>query len=175
MDTLREVGLPAERLEIEITETAALSKDEDVLADLHQLHAMGVRLSLDDFGAGYSSFSHLRTFPVGKIKIDGAFVRDAAERPECAAVVKATADIGRRLGIPVVAECVETEEQFHSIVLEGCTEAQGYFISTPKPSARDLDTINILNGNESSASFVKGNEMDIYISGSGRLREIYNR
>lgn len=94
---------------------------------------------------------------------------------EWAAVVKAAADIGLRLGIPVVAECVETEEQFHSIVLEGRTEAQGYFISTLKPSARALDTINILNGNESSASFVKGDEMDIYISGSGRLKEIYSR
>lgn len=175
METLRETGLPAERLEIEITETAALSEDADVLADLHRLHAMGVRLSLDDFGTGYSSFSHLRTFHVDKIKIDGSFVRDMVERTECASVVKAAADIGKRLGIPVVAECVETEEQFRSIVFEGCTEAQGYLISTPKPTARDVVTINVLNGSEGDASFVKGNEMDIYFSYSVRLSEIYKK
>ena len=174
MAALDETGLPAERLEIEITETAALAEDADVLADLHCLHAMGVRISLDDFGTGYSSFSHLRTFHVDKIKIDGSFVRDAAKKIECASIVRAAADIGRRLGIPVVAECVETEEQFHSIVLEGCTEAQGYFISVPKPTARDMVTINIINRSEDDLFFVKGDEMDIYFSCNNRLREIYS-
>ncbi|MBB2203464.1 EAL domain-containing protein [Gluconacetobacter takamatsuzukensis] len=130
-------GLPAERLEIEVTETALLSDEHRGIQDLLLLRDMGVRVSLDDFGTGYSSLAHLRTFAFDKIKIDGSFVRDALERPECAAVVRAIADLGKRLGVRIVAEGVETEDQLALVRAEGCREVQGYIYGRPAPSDED--------------------------------------
>lgn len=104
-----------------------------------------MRVALDDFGTGYSSLSHLRIFPFDKIKIDGSFVKDAVDRPECAAVVKAVADLGKRLGVTTVAEGVETQAQLDRVREEGCTEIQGYLFGRPTPNERDAAKIEELN------------------------------
>jgi predicted signal transduction protein with EAL and GGDEF domain len=100
-----------------------------------------VRVALDDFGTGYSSLAHLRAFPFDTIKIDGSFVKDAVNRPDCAAVVRAVADLGKRLGVTTVAEGVETEEQLDCLRNEGCIEFQGYLFGHPSPSSDDASRI----------------------------------
>ena len=138
-------GLPAERLDIEVTETALLGDEQGGIQDLLALRKMGVCISLDDFGTGYSSLAHLRAFPFDKIKIDGSFVRDALARPECAAVVRAIADLGQRLGVRTVAEGVETEDQLALVRREGCAEVQGYLHGCPMPAAEDIERVRRLD------------------------------
>ncbi|WP_395303620.1 putative bifunctional diguanylate cyclase/phosphodiesterase [Enterobacter sp. ECC-019] len=145
MAALAESGLPPDRLEIEVTETALLNEEAGIIADLQCLRDLGVRVALDDFGTGYSSLAHLRMFTFDKIKIDGSFVKDAVVRPDCAAVVRAVADLGKRLGVTTVAEGVETQEQFDRILEEGCAEIQGYFYAPPAPCERDVITVERLN------------------------------
>jgi len=138
---LASAGLRPDRLEVEVTETALLGDEGDSIADLCALRALGVRLALDDFGTGYSSLAHLRAFPFDKIKIDGSFVRDAVTRPDCAAVVKAIADLGKRLGVAVVAEGVETQAHLDRALEEGCSEVQGYLYGYPRPSEADAPQV----------------------------------
>jgi diguanylate cyclase (GGDEF)-like protein len=127
-------GLPARRLELEITESVLLQNNEATLATLHQLRALGVRIALDDFGTGYSSLSYLRSFPFDKIKIDRCFVSDLSEASEDSlAILRAVASLGISLGIATTAEGVETEEQLARVRAEGCTEMQGYLFSPPRP------------------------------------------
>ncbi|BBK36940.1 hypothetical protein STAQ_20180 [Allostella sp. ATCC 35155] len=135
-------GLPANRLEVEVTETVLLGDRADVIDDLQRLRELGLRVALDDFGTGYSSLAHLRSFAFDKIKIDGSFVRDAQFRPDCAAVVRAVAELGQRLGMTTVAEGVETEAQRDQMAAKGCTEVQGFFCGRPQPSARDAPLID---------------------------------
>jgi len=128
-------GLPAERLELEITESVLLQDSASNMAILHDLKALGVRISMDDFGTGYSSLSYLRSFPFDKIKIDQTFVRDILDDADALAIIKAVLDLGASLGITTTAEGVESEEQLHELRRQGCGEIQGYFISRPKPAA----------------------------------------
>ncbi len=144
-------GLAPDRLEIEVTETALLHDEGKAIADLRALRAMGVRVALDDFGTGFSSLAHLRAFPFDKIKIDGTFVRDAVTRPDCAAVVRAVADLGKRLGVTTVAEGVETEEQLACITQEGCREVQGFLFGRPVPGEQDAARVEQLD-RQASAS-----------------------
>ena len=125
-----------DRLEIEITETAELNILDMVLSDLYSLRGMGVHISLDDFGTGHSSLSQIKNFPFSKIKIDSSFVRNAIDQPECAAVIGAVATLGRRLGVRVVAEGVETEAHHALVKAEGCSEGQGYFYGKPIESRK---------------------------------------
>jgi diguanylate cyclase (GGDEF)-like protein/PAS domain S-box-containing protein len=127
--------LPANRLELEITESVLLGETEANLAMLHQLRGIGVRISMDDFGTGYSSLSYLRSFPFDKIKIDRSFVKELAQRPDCVAIIRAVAGLGISLGIATTAEGVETPEQLERVRAEGCTEVQGYLFSPPRPAA----------------------------------------
>ena len=138
-------GLSPNRLELEVTETALLDNEHDIIADLRQIRSLGVRIALDDFGTGYSSLAHLRAFPFDKIKIDGSFVTDAVNRPDCAAVVRAVTDLGKRLGVTTVAEGVETEEQLDCLRNEGCVEVQGYLFGRPAPSSKDAPRIERIN------------------------------
>lgn len=145
-------GLAPDRLEIEVTETAMFDDENGGIGDLRRLRDLGVRVALDDFGTGYSSLTHLRAFPFDKIKIDGSFVRDALERPESAAVVKAIADLGKRLGVTTVAEGVETEAHLARVLEEGCTEVQGFVYGRPIPSERDAAVVSRLNRIEPQAA-----------------------
>jgi diguanylate cyclase (GGDEF)-like protein/PAS domain S-box-containing protein len=131
-------GLPAHRLEVEITESALLQNNEKVLSTLHQLHAIGVRIALDDFGTGYSSLSYLRSFPFDKIKIDQSFVREIGSRPDCLAIVTSVASLARKLGMSTTAEGVETAEQLAELQAAGCDEVQGFYFDRPKPLAATL-------------------------------------
>ena len=128
-------GLPAERLELEITESVLLQDNVANMGMLHDLKALGVRISMDDFGTGYSSLSYLRSFPFDKIKIDQTFVRDILEDSDAMAIIKAVLDLGASLGIVTTAEGVETQEQLDALRDQGCAEIQGYFISRPAPAS----------------------------------------
>jgi EAL domain-containing protein (putative c-di-GMP-specific phosphodiesterase class I) len=132
--TLAAAGLPAWRLELEITEGVLLHDNETTLTTLHKLRALGICISMDDFGTGYSSLSYLRSFPFDKIKIDQSFIRDLAEQPDSVAIVRAVTGLGSSLGIHTTAEGVETEDQLARLVAEGCTEVQGYLFSPPCPA-----------------------------------------
>lgn len=134
LTALAQSGLPASRLKLEVTESLLMQDSEAAVASLHRLRDLGVRIALDDFGTGYSSLSYLRRFPFDKLKIDRSFVRDIAH-PDAAAIVRAMVQIGERLGMGIVAEGVETEEQLQLIRREGCTEVQGFLFSRPLPSA----------------------------------------
>jgi EAL domain-containing protein (putative c-di-GMP-specific phosphodiesterase class I) len=126
-------GLPARRLELEITEAVLLQNNEPTLATLHQLRDLGVRIAMDDFGTGYSSLSYLRSFPFDKIKIDRSFINDIANKDESGAIVQAVTSLATRLRMATTAEGVETQEQLKMIQALGCTEMQGYLYSRPVP------------------------------------------
>jgi diguanylate cyclase (GGDEF)-like protein/PAS domain S-box-containing protein len=135
MDALKQSGLPARRLELEITETLLLEKSSQVLATLHALRALGVRISMDDFGTGYSSLSYLRSFPFDKIKIDQSFVRDLAANRDAQAIVRSIISLGIGLGVTITAEGVETEAELSWLRAEGCHEGQGFLFSKARPNA----------------------------------------
>ena len=134
MDALKQSGLPAKRLELEITETLLLEKSSQVLATLHALRAIGVRISMDDFGTGYSSLSYLRSFPFDKIKIDQSFVRDLGANREAQAIIRSIVSLGKGLGVTITAEGVETEAELSCLRAEGCHEGQGFLFSRARPN-----------------------------------------
>ncbi len=129
-------GLPGRRLEVEITESVLLRNEDVVLAALHRLRALDVRIAMDDFGTGYSSLSQLHSFPFDTIKIDRSFIRDRTDVAGQDAIIRAIAALGVSLGMATVAEGVETAEQLARIRAEGCTSVQGYLFSRPVPPER---------------------------------------
>ncbi len=131
---LHDADMPAERLELEITETVMLQDTDATLATLGQLRDLGVRIAMDDFGTGYSSLSYLRRFPFDRIKIDQSFVRDINSKRDCGAIIRAVTGLSRELGIATTAEGVETQAQLDALVSAGCTEFQGYLFSRPVTS-----------------------------------------
>ncbi|MGH8513233.1 MAG: putative bifunctional diguanylate cyclase/phosphodiesterase, partial [Gammaproteobacteria bacterium] len=133
--TLASAGLPAARLELEITESVLLAESKTNLATLRSLRGLGVGIAMDDFGTGYSGLSYLRAFPFDKIKIDRSFIAEVGEGADCMAIIRAIANLGSNLGIPTLAEGVETEEQLSWLRAAGCTEMQGYLISRPVPAS----------------------------------------
>lgn len=134
-EVLKRTGLPAERLEIEVTETVLVGDVATTIAMLNRIRAMGVRVALDDFGTGYSSLSYLRLFPFDKIKIDRSFVSDIEQRTDSQVIVRAIRDIAIGLGMTITAEGVETEAQAERLRATGCHEFQGFLFSRPQPSA----------------------------------------
>jgi diguanylate cyclase (GGDEF)-like protein len=132
-NALAKSGLPARRLELEITETVVLQEDQANRAALQDLGALGVSIALDDFGIGYSSLSYLRAFPFSKIKIDQSFVRELSDKSDSAPIVRAIAELGRNLGVATTAEGVETPAQLRLVRAAGCKEAQGFLFSRPVP------------------------------------------
>ncbi|WP_428483779.1 EAL domain-containing protein [Rhodopila sp.] len=148
-DALTDAGLPAQRLELEVTESVLLRDSDATLATLHQLRRLGSRIALDDFGTGYSSLSYLRSFPFDKLKIDRSFVRDLADNPEAAAIVRAITQLATALGMTIAAEGIETEAQLACLRKEACTEGQGYLFSRPVPAdvvSTLLERLSPLNG-----------------------------
>ena len=146
MDTLKQSGLPATRLELEITETLLLEKSDQVLATLHALRSLGVRISMDDFGTGYSSLSYLRSFPFDKIKIDQSFVRDLAANPDAQAIVRSIISLGKGLGVTITAEGVETEAELSCLRNEGCHEGQGFLFSRARPNVEIVSLLKAQRG-----------------------------
>ncbi len=154
METLKQTGLPARRLELEITETLLLEKSSEVLATLHALRSLGVRISMDDFGTGYSSLSYLRSFPFDKIKIDQSFVRDLASNPDAQAIVRSIISLGKGLGVTITAEGVETEAELSCLRSEGCHEGQGFLFSRARPQSEIVSLLNAQRGDDPAADAV---------------------
>jgi diguanylate cyclase (GGDEF)-like protein/PAS domain S-box-containing protein len=146
MDALKQSGLPAKRLELEITETLLLEKSSQVLATLHALRALGVRISMDDFGTGYSSLSYLRSFPFDKIKIDQSFVRDIGSNREAQAIIRSIVSLGKGLGVTITAEGVETEIELSCLRAEGCHEGQGFLFSRARPNEEIVELLRAQRG-----------------------------
>jgi diguanylate cyclase (GGDEF)-like protein/PAS domain S-box-containing protein len=137
MKALKTSGLPAMRLELEITESVILEDETHNLAILNAIRALGVRIAMDDFGTGYSSLSYLRTFPFDKIKIDQSFVRDLPHVKNALSIVRAITDMAQSLGVLITAEGVETQAQMDALKALNCGEAQGYLIGRPAPEITD--------------------------------------
>ena len=130
-ELLAETGVRPGQLELEVTETTILADPFRVRQVLNRLNEMGLRLAIDDFGTGYSSLAYLKNLPVHTIKIDRSFVMGMCEDASDATIVRSTIDLGRNLGLGVVAEGIETQEVWDALRADGCSLAQGYFISRP--------------------------------------------
>lgn len=128
---LKRSGYPAERLELELTESALMQREEETVTMLHSLRAHGIRLAIDDFGTGYSSLSYLKRFPIDVLKIDKSFVDDIPYDKDDMAIVTAIIAMGQALGFQVLAEGTERIEQIEFLKEKGCTMYQGYFKSPP--------------------------------------------
>ncbi len=140
IETLKETGLPPELLELEVTETAVMADITHSLSTLNELSALGVNLSLDDFGSGYSSLSYLNRLPVNRIKIDREFVKEVGLTTDDSVIARATIAMGHTMGLTVIAEGAETGKQVSFLHANGCDEIQGYFYSPPVP-AEDLNEL----------------------------------
>jgi EAL domain-containing protein (putative c-di-GMP-specific phosphodiesterase class I) len=128
-------GLPPERLEVEITETALMTSDANYLSLMHRLKNLGVLITVDDFGTGYSSLSYLTMFPFDRIKIDRSFVQNLTKRADCAAIISAVLALGAGLDMKTVAEGVETQQQLQLLRSAGVDFVQGYMFGRPCPVA----------------------------------------
>ncbi|HKD18052.1 MAG TPA: EAL domain-containing protein [Thermoanaerobaculia bacterium] len=131
---LTNAGLEPNNLEVEITESIAMESAEIVVANLNLLRTMGVHIAIDDFGTGYSSMSYLKSFPITSLKIDRSFVTDLATSRADAGIVRAIVEMAHGSSLSVIAEGVETQEQFHYLQRYGCDEMQGYWVSRPLPA-----------------------------------------
>ena len=131
---LEQTGVPADALQIEITESRVVAEDLRVEHVLRELQALGVGLAIDDFGTGFSSLSSLQRLPVEEIKIDRSFVMNMGTSPDDAAIVRSTIELGRTLALEVTAEGVETPEAYEALVELGCDYAQGYHVGRPSPA-----------------------------------------
>jgi EAL domain-containing protein (putative c-di-GMP-specific phosphodiesterase class I) len=144
-ELLRRHRVPAGRLVLEITETVVMSELEIIDEVLAGLREQGVRLSVDDFGTGYSSLNFLTRVPVDELKVDRAFVAKMVDSPQAAAVVRATVELGRELGLRVVAEGVETADQRAALTALGCAAAQGFHFFKPMPPDKIVAVLRSLH------------------------------
>jgi diguanylate cyclase (GGDEF)-like protein len=133
-ELLAETGVPAERLELELTESAVMADPDLALTILRALDEQGIRLAIDDFGTGYSSLAYLKKLPVHELKIDRTFVTRMDSDPSDAAIVRSSLDLARNLNLEVVAEGVETPEVWERLINLGCSIAQGYYLLRPVPA-----------------------------------------
>lgn len=140
-DALSSSGLAPERLEIEITESTLMQRDNRTIAHLRALKLLGINIAMDDFGTGYSSLSYLQSYPINCIKIDRSFVKSLGENSGSAAIIKAITSLATSLNMSTTAEGVETREQLDALAVLGCNEAQGFYFSRPMPAADILPPI----------------------------------
>jgi diguanylate cyclase (GGDEF)-like protein len=129
-------GLAPKRLELEITESVLIGSDPKILAMLAELRQLGVRISLDDFGTGYAGLGYLRSIQFDKVKIDKSLIQDMASKEVSFAIVQAAVSIGASLGLTTTGEGVETAEQLRELIVEGCTEVQGFLFGAPQPASQ---------------------------------------
>ena len=139
-EILLQTGLPASRLEIEITESGIIADHQHALHAIRRLKALGIKVAMDDYGTGYSSLSTLQSFPFDKIKIDRAFVDGVVTNKQSAAIVRSTLILAASLDIPVLAEGVENEDHIDFLRREGCLQVQGFLFGKPVPRA-GIETI----------------------------------
>jgi diguanylate cyclase len=139
--TLKETGLEPCYLEIELTESVLMHNAEFTHSMLHALSALGVKLAIDDFGTGYSSLSYLRQFPIDTLKIDQSFVNQMISSPDNASIVRAVISMSKSLNQKVIAEGIETPEQFAFLQAQDCDEGQGYYFSRPVPAEALADLL----------------------------------
>jgi predicted signal transduction protein with EAL and GGDEF domain len=135
MSALAASGLAPGRLDLEITESVLLENTDKTLATLHQLRGLGVRISMDDFGTGFSSLSNLRSFAFDNIKIDRSFVQGLGHSEQCSAIVQAVAGLGAGLDVTTIAEGVETADQLEWVRAFGIIDVQGFFLGRPMPAS----------------------------------------
>lgn len=140
IEVLMSTGLPANRLELELTETAIFQDKKRAFNVLRQIKALGVNIALDDFGTGYSSLEMLRSFPFDKIKLDRSFIHEAEDSLPAKSIIRAVLALGKSLGIPVLAEGIETEGQLTLLGEEGCDEVQGFLLGRPVPIGQLIDS-----------------------------------
>lgn len=138
---LEQTGLPADLLQLEITESMVMDNPEQAVEIMNRLRDMGIRLDIDDFGTGYSSLAYLKRFPVYSLKIDRSFIQDIPEGPNDTAITQAIIAMAHSMGMRVVAEGVEKQSQAEALRQFGCDEYQGYFFSRPVPLAKLLDLL----------------------------------
>ena len=143
---LDDSGLSAEYLEIEITESTIMEDSERIVNLLNELNEMGIKLSLDDFGTGFSSLGYLKTFPIHVLKIDRSFVKDSTTNTDDATIVKTIITMAHNLKLKVIAEGVETEEQMKFLYGQGCDEIQGFLLSRPLPAEEITEMLGKLTG-----------------------------
>jgi EAL domain-containing protein (putative c-di-GMP-specific phosphodiesterase class I) len=135
-DALAKTQLPPEYIEIEITETAVMSNVEDAIVKLKSLREMGIHISVDDFGTGYTSISYLKQYPINILKIDQAFIKGIPNSKDDIGIVTAVIALGHNLGLEIIAEGVETAEQMQFLAEHDCDLIQGYFLSRPLPEIK---------------------------------------
>jgi EAL domain-containing protein (putative c-di-GMP-specific phosphodiesterase class I) len=134
--------VPAQNLCLELTESTIMSDPDRALDTLHQLHAMGVRLSVDDFGTGYSSMAYLKVLPVDELKIDGSFVHNMTTDDSDKVLVHSAVELGHNLGMSVVAEGVEDQETLTALTAMGADVVQGFHLGRPMPALQLATWIN---------------------------------
>jgi EAL domain-containing protein (putative c-di-GMP-specific phosphodiesterase class I) len=139
-DTLATTGLEPSLLELELTESGLLEDIQRTTATLNGLRRLGVKVSIDDFGIGYSSLAYVRNFPIDRLKIDRSFISNLTANSRDEAIVSAIGILGSSLGVKVIAEGVETQQQLECLRSHRCDEAQGYLFSRPVP-ADELELI----------------------------------
>ena len=137
---LAESGVPPSRLMLEITEGVLIDNPDEMVKRIEDLHALGVRIALDDFGSGYSNLGYLQRFPLDKLKIDRSFVNALGSSANGGVIIQAIVALGRALGLTVVVEGVETEQQRVLLRLAGCDEMQGFLFAKPAP-AKAIDRL----------------------------------
>jgi EAL domain-containing protein (putative c-di-GMP-specific phosphodiesterase class I) len=137
---LAESGVPPSRLMLEITEGVLIDNPDEMVKRIEDLHALGVRVALDDFGSGYSNLGYLQRFPLDKLKIDRSFVTALGSSTNGGVIIQAVVALGRALGLSVLVEGVETEQQRVLLRLAGCDEMQGYLFARPAP-AKAIDRL----------------------------------
>jgi diguanylate cyclase (GGDEF)-like protein/PAS domain S-box-containing protein len=133
LKAIRKYEIAPELLELELTESSLMSNAEETIAVLRNLKALGIQISIDDFGTGYSSLAYLKRFPIDKLKIDIAFVREVTSNPDDAAIVLAIISMAHSMKLEVIAEGVENDAQLAYLRRHGCDEMQGYYFSRPVP------------------------------------------
>jgi diguanylate cyclase (GGDEF)-like protein len=145
VNALAASGLAPSRLELEITESAFLERTEQTLTMLRQFRELGVRVSLDDFGAGYTGLGYLRDFKFDNLKVDQSFVREMPRLDSSAAIVRAALSLGASLGMKTIGEGVENDAELSCLVAGGCVEAQGYLFGAPQPRSQVFDVVERLD------------------------------